>query len=141
MTKHTKGPWIVLPEEHDKKYIRIRGTLLGGRYKIANVNAVVYDEKISTIISEREAEETRANAKRIVDCVNACEGMNSPSKEIEQMREQIKALNDELVILRNSVSAKFGPQRNNDWKWPASPAIFTSATLNAASRVSGDIIV
>jgi hypothetical protein len=37
-TQHTPGPWQILPEESDKPYIRIRGTVLGGRYKVANVN-------------------------------------------------------------------------------------------------------
>lgn len=37
MTKFTKGKWVVLPLEEDKEYIRIRGSVLGGRYKIADV--------------------------------------------------------------------------------------------------------
>jgi hypothetical protein len=32
----TPGPWSVLPEEDDKPYVRVRGTRLGERYKIAN---------------------------------------------------------------------------------------------------------
>jgi hypothetical protein len=36
-TKHTPGPWRILPEEDDKEYIRIRGTVWGGFYKITNV--------------------------------------------------------------------------------------------------------
>ena len=35
--KHTDFPWEIKPEEVDKDYIRIRGTRLGSRYKIANV--------------------------------------------------------------------------------------------------------
>jgi hypothetical protein len=60
MSEHTKGPWVALPEERDKPYIRIRGTVLGGRYKIANVLTPVYDG-----VHEREAKETRANARLI----------------------------------------------------------------------------
>jgi hypothetical protein len=59
-TQHTPGPWSVLPEECDKPYIRIRGTRLGGRYKIANVVTPVYEGA-----SSQEAEETRANARLI----------------------------------------------------------------------------
>lgn len=33
----TPGPWEVKPAEEDKPYIRVRGTRLGERYKIANV--------------------------------------------------------------------------------------------------------
>lgn len=58
--KYTPGPWAVLPEEVDKDYIRIRGTQLGTRYKIANVVTPTYPG-----IHEREAEETRANARLI----------------------------------------------------------------------------
>lgn len=38
-SERTRGPWNVLPEEQDKEYLRLRGTRLGGRYKIANVHA------------------------------------------------------------------------------------------------------
>ena len=58
--KYTPGPWQRLPEEVDKPYIRIRGTQLGGRYKVANVMTPVYDD-----VHPREAEETRANAALI----------------------------------------------------------------------------
>lgn len=58
--KHTAGPWSVLPEEVDRPYIRVRGTQPGGRYKIANVPTPVYDG-----VLDREADETRANARLI----------------------------------------------------------------------------
>ncbi len=57
--QHTQGPWAILPEECDRPYIRIRGNL-GSRYKVANVITPVYDGS-----TEREAEETRANARLI----------------------------------------------------------------------------
>jgi hypothetical protein len=60
MGMHTRGPWKVLPEEVDKPYIRIRGTVLGGRYRVANVLTPIYDG-----VHEREAVETRANARLI----------------------------------------------------------------------------
>src|SRR5690554_105983 len=59
-TKHTPGPWETKPEEVDRSYIRIRGTRAGARYKIANVLTPVYDGS-----PEREANETRANARLI----------------------------------------------------------------------------
>lgn len=58
--KFTRGPWKVLPEEVDRPYIRIRGSVLGGRYKIANVVTPTYEG-----VHEREAIETRANAALI----------------------------------------------------------------------------
>jgi hypothetical protein len=68
-TKHTEGPWQLLPEECDKPYIRIRGTKLGGRYKIANVLTPIHPG-----VHEDEADETRANARLIAaapDLLNA----------------------------------------------------------------------
>lgn len=56
----TPGPWIQLPEELDRPYIRIRGTRLGERYKVANVLSPVHEG-----VSAREAEQTRANARLI----------------------------------------------------------------------------
>lgn len=58
--KHTPGPWVLLPEEVDKSYIRVRGTIPGSRYKIANVVTPTYDGAY-----EWEAQETRANAHLI----------------------------------------------------------------------------
>ena len=60
MSAHTRGPWQALPEESDKDYLRIRGTRLGGRYKIANVSALKYEG-----VDPREAAETQANARLI----------------------------------------------------------------------------
>ncbi len=60
MSGHTLGPWRILPEECDKPYIRVRGTALGRRFKIANVITPCYEG-----VDSREAEETRANARLI----------------------------------------------------------------------------
>lgn len=73
--KHTPGPWTVLPEELDRDYIRIRGTVLGGRYKIANVLHPCVDD-VSKSLRERELEETRANVRLIAAApklLEACE--------------------------------------------------------------------
>lgn len=58
--KGTPGPWEIKPEEVDRSYIRIRGTRLGGRFKVANVLSPDYDG-----VHNREADETRANARLI----------------------------------------------------------------------------
>jgi hypothetical protein len=60
VVQHTPGPWQVLPEESDKAYLRIRGTRLGLRYKIANVMLPNYQGALKC-----EAEESRANAELI----------------------------------------------------------------------------
>ena len=71
--KFTAGPWDILPEEVDRQYIRIRGTILGGRYKVCNVLTTTYEG-----IGEREAKETRSNANLISaapELLEALEGM------------------------------------------------------------------
>lgn len=74
MIKHkfTKAPWTVLPEEVDRNYIRIRGTRLGERYKIANVITPVYEN-----VHPREAEETRANATLIATAPELLEALEA----------------------------------------------------------------
>ena len=59
-SQHTPGPWKSLPEEADKPYIRVRGTALGRRYKIANVMDPTYNGA-----TDQDFEETRANARLI----------------------------------------------------------------------------
>jgi hypothetical protein len=99
--KHTPAPWQILPEECDRPYIRIRGIALGTRYKIANVLTPNHDG-----VHPREAQETRANARRIVACVNACEGIEDPENVVPQLRrandrvlqlEPLRLQRDELL--------------------------------------------
>ena len=118
--KHTSTPWQVLPEEHDKPYVRIRGTQLGCRYKIANVHAVTYEGA-----SEREAEETRANAKRIVDCVNACADMDNPADYIDKLQNDVDRLRTEIGLLK--VAQHFQTQMIANT--PYTPLTFTAASF------------
>jgi hypothetical protein len=60
----TPAPWTTLPIELEKPYIRIRGAVLGGRYKIANIA----NEKLYCgvpAIEKREEAESVSNAKLI----------------------------------------------------------------------------
>ena len=76
-TVHTPGPWVTLPEEVDKPYIRIRGTRPGGRYKVANVITPVYEG-----VHEREADETRANARLIAAAPELLEALKTAHAHI-----------------------------------------------------------
>lgn len=58
--KGTPGPWKCLREEVNNHYIRISSTKVGERFAVANVLIPLYDD-----VREREAKETRANAKLI----------------------------------------------------------------------------
>lgn len=64
MGKWTQGPWAVFAEEADKPYIRIRGTLLGRRFKVANVCAPEWD-----------IDESRANARLIAAAPELAEAL------------------------------------------------------------------
>jgi hypothetical protein len=88
MSKHTPGPWAVLPEECDKAYIRIRGTTLGDRYKIANVITPMYEG-----VHEREAMETRANARLIAAAPELLEAL----KRIKETGVFVGAIAQEMM--------------------------------------------
>ena len=62
--RHTPGPWQCLPEEADQDYIRIRGTRLGGRYKVANVHHLRYRGAYEDLRLRYDAE-TFANARLV----------------------------------------------------------------------------
>lgn len=64
---HTPGPWEAKPEEVSRPYIRIRATLLGSRFKIANVLTPTWIDgyQPSDKIVRLEQDETRANARLI----------------------------------------------------------------------------
>lgn len=77
-SQHTPGPWKSLPEEADKPYIRIRGTALGRRYKIANVMDPGYSG-----VTDQDFDETRANARLIANAPD----MYAALLEITQISE------------------------------------------------------
>ena len=64
MEKFTQGEWKILPFEEDREYIRIRGTALSRRYKIANVIDLKRHHDDSKWC-RREREESIANANLI----------------------------------------------------------------------------
>ena len=94
MSKFTKGPWQILPEEADKDYIRIRGTVLGGRYKVANVPTPVYEG-----IHPREVDETRANAALIAAAPELFEALQAIA-DLPSHRQ------DECSVLAKAAIAK-----------------------------------
>lgn len=60
----TPGPWVALPEEDDRHYLRIRGGMLGCRFKIA----AVHKPNLIPEVQDREDHESRANALLIAAC-------------------------------------------------------------------------
>ncbi len=95
---HTKGPWAVLPEECDKPYIRIRGTLLGGRYKVANVLKPIYDG-----VHEQEAKETRDNAKLIAAAPDLLKSLKGVLHAVSPYMEQDGYLTIRIGLARAAI--------------------------------------
>jgi hypothetical protein len=82
----TPEPWYVVefdwPSGEPVDYLHIG---VGCFVDIALVRA-------GGILAGGSPEEGRANAARIITCVNACAGMSDPAKEIRAMREEIAQL-------------------------------------------------
>jgi hypothetical protein len=83
MSKHTKGPWTLLPAESDKDYLRIRGTQLGGRYKVANVHQWRY-EGMPDSIRQHDDAESMANARLIAAAPEMLEALKSALWRMQQ---------------------------------------------------------
>lgn len=75
-SKHTPGPWTVLPEEADKDYLRIRGTRLGGRYKVANVHMPRLWES-HYVLRDRANAESGSNARLIAAAPDLLEALKA----------------------------------------------------------------
>lgn len=104
--KHTPGPWEVLPIELDRDYIRIRGTQLGMRFKIANVIHPQYGATVGDIIRSTDAKESMANARLIAaapELLAACRVAFDQTcqvgrpKDWEQLRAAIKKATGEAA--------------------------------------------
>ena len=86
MSKHTPEPWVVEDRQDiDTNFYSDDATvsIIGGCQEY--------------IFAHRDIEERRANARRIVTCVNACAGMDDPAAEIAELKRQ----RDELLAALN----------------------------------------
>lgn len=98
--KHTPGPWAVLPEEADKDYLRIRGTRISCRYKVANVHMLRLWES-HDVLRDRENAESWANARLIAAapellealkaCAAVCAGETMNKRGLISALEQARA--------------------------------------------------
>lgn len=98
--KGTPGPWEIKAEEVDKHYIRIRGTRLGGRFKVANVLTPFYEG-----VHEREANETRANAKLIAAAPELLEALHNM---VEAYQYEASIDNPALLAARAAIAKALG---------------------------------
>jgi hypothetical protein len=104
----TPGPWTVLPEEDDKDYIRIRGTKLGCRYKIANVHMPKHWES-HDVLRDREDAESRSNARLIAEAGTVFHETGlSPRQLVEMNAELVDALKDCANVCAGENTTKAG---------------------------------
>lgn len=89
MSKHTPEPWFDDRATHDQPYQNIK--ILGDENR--GICWLWIDD---APVDDWNAEQ-RANAKRIVTCVNACAGMEDPAEEIAELKRQ----RDELLAVLN----------------------------------------
>ena len=85
MSKHTPEPWVFddRPDIDTNFYSGdATGSIIGGCQEYT--------------FARRDIEERRANARRIVTCVNACAGMADPAAEIAELKRQ---RNELLAVL------------------------------------------
>jgi hypothetical protein len=100
-TTHTPGPWEVKPEEVGRQYIRVRATVAGSRFKIANVLCPAYGDGYTPPDKTVEADqrETRANARLIaaapelLEALRRCkfDSLNMSFADLEFCRAAIAA--------------------------------------------------
>tara|TARA_B100000768_G_C11268681_1_gene372336 strand:- start:42 stop:377 length:336 start_codon:yes stop_codon:yes gene_type:complete len=103
--KFTKGEWAILPAEEDKEYLRIRGTALGRRYKIANVIDLKAHHN-GMIWCERERAESAANAnliKTAPEMYAELEDLEAWLKYNDDYRRWHKRVKDLLVKARGEL--------------------------------------
>ena len=90
---HTKGKWF---SHNNGTYIELRSDCPDGELlswtAIGDVCASKYSE-----VGDLGAE----NASRIIDCVNACDGIDNPASDIAKLRRERDELLKELDVLSN----------------------------------------
>lgn len=99
MSKHTPEPWVFddLQDLETNFYSDdATGSIIGGCQEY--------------MFAHRDIEERRANARRIVTCINACAGMADPAAEIAELKRQ----RDELLAALG-VAIPLIKQARLDW--------------------------
>jgi hypothetical protein len=103
--KHTPGPWTVMPGEINKPYLRIRGTRLGQRYKIANVLMPAYP-----VVRYQEADETHANARLIAAAPELLEALEFALHELEAYCYDESGENYNSLLINAAIAKATGNQ-------------------------------
>jgi hypothetical protein len=111
-TKFTKGPWEVLAEEPQKGYLRVRATIPGARYKIANVHAIAhYRDGIDYAeLNSREAKETLANARLIAAAPELFEAVSIIAGKANDLLFSGELTTDEHSVIFAALAKATGEQ-------------------------------
>lgn len=88
---YTKGKWVI--DERPE---------LAGKFYSDDATGSIIGDCQHYYLTHRSIEERAANAKRIVDCVNACDGMENPADEIAKLRSARDVAIDELNRLADA---------------------------------------
>lgn len=116
MSKHTKTPWTTTYAKHSASVRPIApGGLIANFYLGDMPDNGVRDPDLPP--TEGQLAEQTANAERVVDCVNACEGMDDPAKEIAQATEEMNrmaAKHEELCRLCSELVFEMKANLKND---------------------------
>jgi hypothetical protein len=94
MSEHTKEPWIVI--DFDPHH----GTYIEDEHGETICDLYVIDRITDKPIQQNNAE---ANARRIVACVNTCEGIDTERLELTKSNNETLLLLD-LIIVENNVT-------------------------------------
>ncbi|WP_277850542.1 hypothetical protein [Moellerella wisconsensis] len=103
--KGTPAPWVTLPEECDRPYIRVRGTVLGGRYKVANVLTPNHEG-----VDPREAKETRANAHLIAAAPELLEALIELTESAKEAIDGLGNLSGAIDTAKAAIAKALGQQ-------------------------------
>lgn len=87
-TKFTKGEWRIFQPEQDKEYIRIRGSELGCRFKIANVIDLKFNHN-GQDWCKIERDESIANAYLIAAAPEMYEILESAASELYMLIDEV----------------------------------------------------
>lgn len=108
---HTPGPWVL---ERGAKAIMVHA----GRVPTVPQQPVAWvylNQRIGGLSDGVSDEEARANARRIVAAVNACEGLSTAALEAGAIGSLLEAVQTAIGLIDYAGDAGIG-FRNDDWQ-------------------------
>ncbi|QET79844.1 hypothetical protein [Aeromonas veronii] len=87
MSKHTKEPWNAVEVDNDSDTF----------VKVCHANGGTIAKLWIDVDDKEFSDEQRENARRIVACVNACEGMDDPVEVIKGLKEALARTTHQVI--------------------------------------------